>query len=45
MMGGDVADRGERNEAVKKMGQAPSRPLIFQSFRSEPVPFFHSLNE
>jgi hypothetical protein len=33
-------------EAVKKLGQAPSRPLIFQGFRcfrSEPVPFFHSL--
>jgi hypothetical protein len=32
-------------EAVKKLGQAPSRPLIFQGFRrfrSEPVPFFHS---
>jgi hypothetical protein len=29
------------------MGQAPSRPLIFQGFRrfrSEPVPFFHSLS-
>ena len=35
------------NEAVKKLGQAPSRPPIFQGFRrfrSEPVPFFHSLN-
>jgi hypothetical protein len=34
------------HEAVKKWGQAPSRPLIFQGFRrfrSEPVPFFHSL--
>jgi hypothetical protein len=33
-------------EAVNKLGQAPSRPLIFQGFRrflSEPVPFFHSL--
>jgi hypothetical protein len=32
-------------EAVKRLGQAPSRPLIFQGFRrfrSEPVPFFHS---
>jgi hypothetical protein len=30
-------------EAVKKLGQAPSRPLVFQAFRrfrSEPVPFF-----
>jgi hypothetical protein len=36
----------ERAEAVKNLGQAPSRPLIFQRFRhfgSEPVPFFHSL--
>ena len=35
------------SEAVKKLGQAPSRPLIFQRFRrfrSEPVPFFHSLS-
>jgi hypothetical protein len=35
-----------RGEAVKKLGQAPSRPLIsqgFRRFRSEPVPFFHSL--
>jgi hypothetical protein len=33
-------------EAVKKLGQVPSRPLIFQGlrrFRSETVPFFHSL--
>jgi hypothetical protein len=33
-------------EAVKKMGQAPSRLLIFQDFHrfgSEPVLFFHSL--
>jgi hypothetical protein len=33
-------------EAVKKLGQAPSRALFFQGFRrfrSEPVPFFHSL--
>jgi hypothetical protein len=38
--------RSDRYEAVKKLGQAPSRPLIFQGFRrfrSEPVPFFHSL--
>jgi hypothetical protein len=38
--------RPDRYEAVKKLGQAPSRPLIFQGFRrfrSEPVPFFHSL--
>jgi hypothetical protein len=36
-----------RSEAVKKLGQAPSRPLIFRGFRrfgSEPVPFFHSLS-
>jgi hypothetical protein len=35
------------SEAVKELGQAPSRPLIAQSFRrfrSEPVPFFHSLS-
>jgi hypothetical protein len=35
-----------RIEAVKKLGQAPSRPLVFKGFRrfrSEPVPFFHSL--
>jgi hypothetical protein len=35
------------SEAVKKLGQAPSRPLIFQRFRrfrSEPVPFFHRLS-
>jgi hypothetical protein len=34
-----------RSEAVKKSGQAPSRPPVFQRFRgshSEPVPFFHS---
>ncbi len=33
-------------EAVKKLGQAPSRPPIFQCYRgspSEPVPFLHSL--
>jgi hypothetical protein len=33
-------------EAVKKLGQTPSRALFFQGFRrlrSEPVPFFHSL--
>jgi hypothetical protein len=36
----------EQAEAAKKLGQAPSRRLIFQGFRrfrSEPVPFFHSL--
>jgi hypothetical protein len=36
-----------RSEVVKKLGQAPWRPLIFQGFRrfgSEPVPFFHSLS-
>jgi hypothetical protein len=36
-----------RSEAVKKLGQAPSRPLIFWGFRpfgSEPVPFLHSLS-
>jgi hypothetical protein len=36
-----------RDEAVKKLGQAPSRLLIFQGFHrfgSEPVPFFHSLD-
>jgi hypothetical protein len=36
-----------RSEAVKKLGQAPSRPLIFhrfRRFRSEPVPFFHCLD-
>jgi hypothetical protein len=35
-----------RAEAVNELGQAPSRPLIFKGFRrfrSEPVPFFHSL--
>jgi hypothetical protein len=35
------------SEAVKKLGQAPSRPLVFQGFGrfwSEPVPFFHSLS-
>jgi hypothetical protein len=35
------------SEAVKKRGQAPWRPLIFQGFRrfrSEPVPFFHRLD-
>jgi hypothetical protein len=35
------------SEAVKKLGQAPSRPLIFWGFSlfgSEPVPFFHSLS-
>jgi hypothetical protein len=33
--------------AVEKLGQAPSRPPIFQGFRgshSEPVPFFRSLS-
>jgi hypothetical protein len=33
-----------RSEAVKNLGQAPSRPPVFQGFRgshSEPVPFFH----
>jgi hypothetical protein len=36
-----------RSEAVNKLGQAPSRPPIFQGFRgshSEPVPFFQSLS-
>jgi hypothetical protein len=36
-----------RSEAVKELGQAPSRPAIFQGFRrfrSEPVPLFHSLS-
>jgi hypothetical protein len=35
------------SEAVKKLGQAPSRLLIFQGFhrfRSEPALFFHSLS-
>jgi hypothetical protein len=38
---------GSHAEAVKELGQAPSRPLIFRGFRrfrSEPVPFFHSLS-
>jgi hypothetical protein len=33
-------------EAVKELGQAPSRTLTsqgFRRFRSEPMPFFHSL--
>ena len=44
------SDKGQHEpnaEAVKKLGQAPSRTLIFQGFRcfgSEPVPFFHSLD-
>jgi hypothetical protein len=35
-----------QSEAVKKSGQAPSRPLIlrvFRRFRSEPCSFCHSL--
>jgi hypothetical protein len=38
---------GRHSEAVKKLEQAPSRPLIFQDFRRfrlEPVPFFCSLS-
>jgi hypothetical protein len=44
----DVRDHNapaRRPEAVKKLGQAPSRPLVFRGFRcfgSEPVPFLHS---
>jgi uncharacterized protein (TIGR00730 family) len=40
-----VLESDDASEAVKKLGQAPSRPLIFRGFRrfrSEPVPFSHS---
>jgi hypothetical protein len=42
-----VKHHGGLSEAVRKLGRAPSRPLMFQGFRrfrSEPVPFFHRLD-